>query len=91
LCPTIREQVLAAVKHIIKGEAIAAGVVKESDVQLIVSYPSIVNNPEAALKLEETFTPYLDKNHTWKAPQHTAIEDVSLLASAIKVPSVFWD
>jgi amidohydrolase len=87
----VREKVLAAVKRIIKGEAVASGVVKEPDVELIVSYPLTVNNPEATLKLEEAFTSYFDKDHTWKAPRHTASEDFSLLASEINVPSVFWN
>lgn len=87
----IREKVLAAVKRIIKGEAIASGVMKEPDVQQIFSYPLTVNNPEAALKLEEAYTSYFDKNHTWKAPRDTSSEDFSLLASAINVPSVFWN
>jgi amidohydrolase len=87
----VREKVIAAVKRIIRGEAIASGVVREPDVQLIVSYPLTVNNPEAALKLEKIFTSYFDKNHTWEAPRHTSSEDFSLLASAINVPSVFWN
>ena len=86
----IREKVLVAVKRIIKGEAIASGVVKEPDVQLIMSYPLTVNDPDVALKLEETFTSYFDREYTLRAP-HTASEDFSLLASAIDATSVFWN
>jgi amidohydrolase len=87
----VREKVIAATKRIIRGEAIASGVVKEPDVQLITSYPLIVNDDEAAMKLEESFTAYFDRNHTWEAPRLTASEDFSYLASAINVPSVFWN
>ena len=87
----IREKVLAAVKRIIKGEAIASGVVKEPDVELIMSYPLTVNDTDVALKLEETFTSHFDREHTLMAPRHTASEDFSLLASAIDAPSVFWN
>ena len=87
----VREKVLAAVKRIIKGEAIASGVIKEPDVQLIMSYPLTVNDTEAVFRLEETFTSYFDKEHTLRAARHTASEDFSLLASAINVPSVFWN
>ena len=87
----IRERVIAAVKRIIKGEAVASGVVKEPDVQLIMSYPLTVNDSDATLKLKKSFTSYFDKNHTWEAPRQTASEDFSLLASAINVPSVFWN
>ena len=88
---SIREKVLTAVKRVIKGEAVASGVAKEPDVQLIVSYPLTVNDRDAALKLEEAFTTYFDNNRTWEAPRHTASEDFSLLASEINVPSVFWN
>jgi len=89
--PSVREKVLAAVKRIIRGEAIASGVVKEPDVDLIVSYPLTVNDPPATQKLTEVFTSYFDNNRTWEAPRHTASEDFSLLASSIKVPSIFWN
>jgi amidohydrolase len=88
---SVREKVIAAVKRIIKGEAIASGVLKEPEVELIMSYPLTYNNPEATLKLNETFMSYFGKNHTLEAPRHVASEDFSLLASAIKVPSVFWN
>ncbi|KAK4939449.1 hypothetical protein LTR10_020255 [Elasticomyces elasticus] len=66
-------------------------IVKEPDVDLIVSYPLTVNDPPATQKLTEVFTSYFDNNRTWEAPRHTASEDFSLLASSIKVPSIFWN
>ena len=87
----VREKVLQTVKRIIKGEAIASGVSKEPDVQVINTYPLTVNDHEAAVKLEQTFSTYFDKTRTWEAPRHTASEDFSLLATDINVPSVFWN
>jgi len=86
----VREKVLAAVKRIIKGEAIASGVVKEPEVEVISTFPLTVNDPEAAKKLERTFKSYFNEN-TWEASRHTTSEDFSLLASSIGVPSVFWN
>jgi amidohydrolase len=86
----VRKKVLAAIKRIIKAEAIASGVLKEPEVHHIMSYPLTVNDDDAAVKLEETFMSYFGKDHTWEAPRQTASEDFSLLASTIGVPSVFW-
>ncbi|KAF2832921.1 hypothetical protein CC86DRAFT_414628 [Ophiobolus disseminans] len=87
----VRDKVLAAVKRIIRGEAIASGVIKEPDVSLIVSYSSTVNDPTTSAKLKESFESYLSNNRTWQSPRITASEDFSLLASDIGVPSVFWN
>lgn len=88
---TVREQVLAAVKRIIRGEAIASGVKKDPTVQSLVSYPLTINDPTASAKIEKAFVSHFDRNRTWEAPRHTASEDFNLLAMEIDVPSVFWN
>jgi amidohydrolase len=87
----VREKVLNAVKRIIKGEAIASGVLKEPSVELVGSYPLTVNDTEATSKLEKSFKQYFGEERTWESTRHTASEDFSLLASDIGVPSVFWN
>jgi amidohydrolase len=87
----VREKVLKAVKRIIRGEAIASGVLKEPSVELVGSFPLTVNDTEATVKLEKSFKKYFGEERTWEATRHTASEDFSLLASDIGVPSVFWN
>jgi amidohydrolase len=87
----VRETVLAAVKRIIRGEAIASGVLKEPEIVSILSYPLTENDPEATEKLESTFKGYFGKDRTWEANRSTASEDISWLARDIGVPCVFWD
>jgi amidohydrolase len=87
----VREKVLKAVKRIIKGEAIASGVEKEPLVQSVISYPLTVNDPDSTAKLETVFKSYFGDERTLEAPRHTASEDFSRLATAIGVPSVFWN
>jgi amidohydrolase len=87
----VREKVLAAIKRIIRGEAIASGVEKYPDMELISSFPLTFNDPVSTSRLEEEFKVYFDNNRTLEAPRWTASEDFSNLALDIGVPSVFWN
>lgn len=87
----VREKVITAVKRIIRGEAIASGVVKEPEVSLLMTYPLTVNDPTTSEKLHQSFEAYFGADRTWLSPRHTASEDFSLLATEIGVPSVFWN
>lgn len=87
---SVRDTVLNAVERIIKGEAIASGVIKEPQIQPVLTCPPTDNDPEAAHMVESAFKAYFGEERTWEADRNTASEDFSLLATDIGVPYVFW-
>lgn len=84
----VRTRVLAAVERIVRGEAVAAGAPREPEITLGVSFPAVVNDPDAATRtqpaLEAVSQMVLDPGLV------TGSEDVGVLATAAGAPCVFW-
>ncbi|KAF2265799.1 metal-dependent amidase/aminoacylase/carboxypeptidase [Lojkania enalia] len=89
--PAVREKVIEAVKRIIKGEAITSGAEKEPKIELLGSFPPTINSTPESLKLRQSFISFFGEERTWEAGRHTASEDFTNLATAIGVPSIFWN
>jgi metal-dependent amidase/aminoacylase/carboxypeptidase family protein len=84
----VRARVLAAVERIVRGEALAAGAPSDPEVTLGVSFPAVVNDPDAASltqpALEAVARMVVDPGLV------TGSEDVGVLATAAGAPCVFW-
>jgi amidohydrolase len=85
----VREKVLAAVRRIIKGEALASGVEREPELLHTMAYPLTYNDPATTATLNTAFTSYFGER-AQEGRLISASEDFSRLASAIGVPSVLW-
>jgi hippurate hydrolase len=84
----VRDQVLAAIERIARGEAATARAPRSPDIELAESFPAVINDEAACAR-------------TWPALQSvspvvvdpgpvTGSEDVGLLASAAGAPCVYW-
>lgn len=87
----VREEVIGAVKRIIKGEAIASGVQKEPTIETVGNFPLTVNDEATAHKIDALFRSYFGEQNVLECPLVVASEDFSLLATSIGVRSAFWN
>lgn len=87
----VREQVIGAVKRIIKGEAVASGVRKEPTIETVNTFPLTVNDEYTAHKIDAIFKSFFGQENVKECPVLVASEDFSLLATSIGVPSAFWN
>lgn len=86
--PEVRMRVLAAIDRLARAEAVAAAAPREPDVEVVDSFPPVVNDVAAAERtrqaLATVFAPVVDPGLV------TGSEDVGLLASAVAAPCVYW-
>lgn len=86
--PDVRGTVLAAVERIARGEAVAAGAPREPEVEVLTSFPPVVNDVAASdltrPALQGVCLMVVDPGPV------TGSEDVGMLADAAGVPCVYW-
>jgi hippurate hydrolase len=84
----VRDQVLAAIERIARGEAATAGAPRPPDVELVESFPAVINDEAACARtrpaLQSASPIVVDPGPV------TGSEDVGLLASAAGAPCVYW-
>lgn len=88
--PAVRDKVIAAIKRIVNAECEAAGVLKSPLIEATRSFPPTVNDPNLVESLRNAFKAGLGDENTQEAPQVTASEDFSELATPIDAPYVYW-
>ena len=86
----IRERVLHAIERIVKGEAAAAGVKREPEIESIYSFPAVVNGPQASEITTKAFQRAMPGVAVINPGVVTGSEDVGLFARAAGVPIVYW-
>lgn len=89
LNPEVRDQVLAAVERIIRGEASVSGA-PEPSIEVISSFPRNYNDPETTRELMTRFRAVFGESQVEQVPPFMGSEDFGVLAAEIGVPSVFW-
>jgi amidohydrolase len=86
--PAVRAHVLEAITRIVKAEAAASGAPREPDIDLYDSYPALVNDDDAVVRiraaLAATGVVIVDPGPL------TASEDFGVLAAAADAPCVYW-
>ena len=84
----VRDQVLAAIERIARGEAATAGAPRPPDIELAESFPAVINDEAACARtrpaLQSVSPIVVDPGPV------TGSEDVGLLASAAGAPCVYW-
>ena len=88
--PDVRSHVLDAITRIVRGEAAASGAPREPAVEITMSFPAVVNDPQAADRTRPAFVELLGADKVFDPGVVTGSEDVGLLATAAKAPCVFW-
>ena len=83
----VRTRVLDSITRIVRAEAAASGADRDPDIELLSSFPAVVNDPGAA---ERTRPALAGLAMVVDPGPVTGSEDVGLLASASGAPCVFW-
>ena len=83
----VRTRVLDSIARIVRAEAAASGADRDPDIELLSSFPAVVNDPGAA---ERTRPALAGLAMVVDPGPVTGSEDVGLLASASGAPCVFW-
>lgn len=85
-----RDQVLAAVRRIIKAECMASNSPKEPLIEATSRFPLTMNDEHVASGLETSFTAFFKDQFDPNTPTVNGSEDVSILASSVDKPYNFW-
>ncbi len=85
----VRTRVLAAIERIARGEAATSGAPRDPVVELVRSYPAVVNDAAACAQVGEAF----GRAARWIVVDPgpvTGSEDVGILAEAAGAPCAYW-
>jgi hippurate hydrolase len=88
--PHVRDTVLSAIERIVNAEAIAAGAPKPPQITQTMSFPAVVNDPDAVARTRLAFEDEFGAHLLVDPGPVTGSEDVGILASAAAAPCVFW-
>ena len=88
--PAVRRRVLDAINRIVHGEAMTSGAPRAPEVELTMSFPTVVNDPAAVDRSRPAFAALLGAERVLDPGVVTGSEDIGLLATAADAPCVFW-
>jgi len=88
--PKVRQRVFDAISRIVHGESATSGAPRAPEVDVIGSFPAVVNDLAATDRMRAAFAALLDENRVIDPGVVTGSEDVGLLATAAEAPCVFW-
>ncbi|MFI6880313.1 amidohydrolase [Streptomyces sp. NPDC050400] len=89
--PVVRDRVLAAVRRIVRAEAVASGAPKEPEFTSLGAFPVTVNDAEATAATIDGLRRALGEEAVLVLPQPiNGSEDFGLFGTALGAPSVFW-
>ncbi|RCV50134.1 amidohydrolase [Marinitenerispora sediminis] len=86
----VLRRVVAAVHRIADAEAAASGAPRPPEYRAISSFPTTVNDPEAAEQVGAAFRARFGAERVGEMAQLIGSEDVGVFGTAAGVPSVFW-
>lgn len=87
--PDVRTRVLAAIERMTTAEAAGSGAPKDPEIELMSSFPAVVNDEVACERVAEAFT----GSGRWVVVDPGAVtgsEDVGILAEAAGAPCAYW-
>ncbi|WP_241996414.1 peptidase dimerization domain-containing protein [Kribbella antiqua] len=88
--PRVRETVLSAIERIVSGEAAAAGAPKPPELNNTMSFPAVINDPDAVARTRLAFEDQFGVQLVVDPGPVTGSEDVGILASTAAAPCVYW-
>ncbi|EFV15093.1 amidohydrolase [Segniliparus rugosus] len=89
--PEVRDQILAAVERIARGEALAAGCGKDPEIVRHEGFDPLQNDPVATGRVAEAFLERFGRERVFELSEPiTGSEDVGVFGAAVGAPTVFW-
>lgn len=89
--PAVREKVIAAVKRVIRAEAMASAAPREPEIIELPNFPVTVNDPAATDRVLAAMSHVVGPERAFTLPQPvTGSEDFGTFGAALGVPSAFW-
>lgn len=85
----VREQVLAALRRVIRGEAVTSGA-PEPRIDELYTFPLLVNDPGETDFLRTVLGAALGEENVLDRPAQMGSEDFGHLPDALGVPGVYW-
>jgi hippurate hydrolase len=86
----VRERVIAAIKRIVRAEAIASGAEREPEFEPIHDFPVLVNNPEATDRTTVALRKQLGDDHVHQMDPVMGSEDAGIFGTVADVPTCYW-
>nr|WP_233576317.1 amidohydrolase [Saccharopolyspora rhizosphaerae] len=86
----VRERVLAAVRRIVRAEAVASGADREPEFEQLTRFPLLLNDPDATARTAGALRAALGEKSVVDLPPAMASEDVGLFGTAAGVPTCYW-
>jgi hippurate hydrolase len=86
--PAVREQVIAAVERIVAAEAAASGAPAPPLVEILESFPAVVNDPDACARTKPYLETAVGPGLVFDPGPVTGSEDVGVLATAAEVAQI---
>ena len=86
----IRDQLLAAIERIAKGESAASGSPKEPELAIYNSYPLTDNDAAVTARVAAAFRGYFPDGTVGDYGRQTASEDFSDVPTALGTPYTYW-
>lgn len=86
----VRENIMAAIERIVRGECQAAGSPKDPEFAYYDQFPLTENDPDVNAKVTEAFTEFFGAEAVYETEPYTASEDFSRLPNAFGIPYTFW-
>ncbi|MDI2029902.1 amidohydrolase [Saccharopolyspora sp. TS4A08] len=86
----VRERVLAAIRRIVRAEAVASGADREPEFEQLNRFPLLVNDPDATDRTAEALRTALGEHAVLDLPPAMASEDVGLFGTEAGVPTCYW-
>ncbi|HEY2695690.1 MAG TPA: amidohydrolase [Pseudonocardiaceae bacterium] len=86
----VRAKVLAAVRRVIKGEAIASGVDREPEITVMPGMPLLRNDPATTSRTNAAFQQWFGTDRVLDPGAVTGSEDFGVFGDTIGVPYCYW-
>lgn len=88
--PQIRKGVLAAIERIVRGEAAASGAPREPEIEVLESFPPVVNDGDACARILPAPVGVAGPGRVIDPGPATGSEDVGILATRAGAPCAYW-
>lgn len=86
----VREQLIAAIERIVRGECQAAGSPQEPTFEYYDQFPLTDNDDDVTHRVTEAFTEAFGADRVYQTDPYTASEDFSRLPDAFGTPYTYW-
>ena len=87
---TVRDKVHEAIGRIIRAEASASNAPTEPEIEVLMSYPVLINDPAATSRTVAALGAEVGAEKLIEQPLIMGAEDFGAFGTAAGIPSVFW-